>query len=311
MRSQTRRILGVVIAALVAPLILQGGTLESDVTLQLGMSGMQSFAYYTYHYTANEPTPRAYEQYHTIVNGDAEEWTNVNTNDWSNNLSSSVDPEPPECYNARITITVSSGMFTCCLYDHYFYDDAGVQCVQGPPDDNGHLHSEGGTPILVNLATGGPWSLGAENDPVAFDLRAEGSSSQWTWTERNSNIAFLALDRSGNGFIDDGRELFGDQNGTTNGFELLRSYDSSGDGQISASDDVWPRLLLWTDANHNGLSEPHELTTPASAGIDAFGVDYHATSRTDRGGNVFRYQSLVHIRGRVEPYYDVVFHPVE
>lgn len=311
MRYETWRMIGAVIAVLVVPLVSQGGTLESDVTLQLGISGMQSFAHYTYHYTATEPPPHAYEQYHTIVNGDAYEWTTVNTDIWSNNLSSSIDPEPPNCYNARITITVSSGLFACCLSDQYFYREAGVQCVQGPPDDNGHLHSEGGTPILVNLAAGGPWSLGDEKDPVAFDLRADGSFSHWTWTKEGSSVAFLALDRSGNGIIDDGRELFGDQNGPANGFELLRSYDSSGDGLISGSDDVWPRLLLWTDANHNGVSEPHELITPASAGVEAFGVDYHATSRTDREGNVFRYQSLVHIGGRVEPYYDVVFRPVE
>ena len=33
-------------------------------------------------------------------------------------------------------------------------------------------------------------------------------------------------------------------------------------------------LLLWRDRNHNGISEPDELTPVAQAGIQWIGTDY-------------------------------------
>ena len=63
------------------------------------------------------------------------------------------------------------------------------------------------------------------------------------WTKRDSEVAFLALDRNGNGRIDGGEELFGNHTpvirGTSqtspNGFEALRFAQA---GTANAADDV-------------------------------------------------------------------------
>jgi hypothetical protein len=56
--------------------------------------------------------------------------------------------------------------------------------------------------------------------------------------------ALLALDRNGNGQIDDGRELFGEQNGAADGFAELARFDQDGSGTIDAKDAVFNSLIL-------------------------------------------------------------------
>lgn len=88
-------------------------------------------------------------------------------------------------------------------------------------------------------------------------------------------------------------------------------FDTDMDDRITSLDDVWPRLLLWRDENHNGFSEEDELAAVSSSGIQALELKYHTAAREDRHGNGFRYGALLHVRGRVEPYYDVVLRQVD
>ena len=77
--------------------------------------------------------------------------------------------------------------------------------------------------------------------------------------------ALLALDRNGNGRIDDGRELFGDQHGAANGFAELARFDDNGDGRIDAADAVFDQLrLLRFDAQGR-----QQLQTLGEAGVSA------------------------------------------
>jgi hypothetical protein len=69
-------------------------------------------------------------------------------------------------------------------------------------------------------------------------------------------VAFLALDRDGDGQITSGEELFGNHTleGSANGFEALQrtAMESNGGvrrGSVSADDPVYAQLLLWTDRN--------------------------------------------------------------
>jgi hypothetical protein len=131
-------------------------------------------------------------------------------------------------------------------------------------------------------------------DGVAFDLLPDGKPEQTAWTRPDSRDAFLAMDRDGNGSIDDSRELFGsatDQPPSTerDGFKALAVFDDNADKRLDATDRAYTRLVVWTDSNHNGASEPQELQGLSAAGISVIELVYHKTWREDRHGNVLRY----------------------
>src|SRR5262249_6694305 len=112
---------------------------------------------------------------------------------------------------------------------------------------------------------------------------------------------WLALDRNGNGTIDDGRELFGNfteqpeppPGRVRNGYAALAVFDTNGDKMITKADPIFARLRLWHDSNHNGVSESDELSTLADHGIVALGTDYRAGRWIDRFGNAFRFSARV------------------
>jgi hypothetical protein len=65
------------------------------------------------------------------------------------------------------------------------------------------------------------------------------------------------------------------------------------DGIIDARDPMYGRLLLWTDRNHNGISEAEELQHLSDAGLVAIRTDYKASHRSDQFGNEFRQRGRV------------------
>jgi len=159
-----------------------------------------------------------------------------------------------------------------------------------------YLCNGGGSPILINMRSNSTGDhLTSAADGVEFDLRADGHAEVVAWTRPDAPIAFLALDRNGNGTIDNGRELFGnftlkaDGTRATNGFEALKSFDENHDGKIDATDAIFGQLRLWFDRNHDGRSESAELMTLSEAGVDAIYTDYTVSSRTDRHGNEYRF----------------------
>ena len=76
----------------------------------------------------------------------------------------------------------------------------------------------------------------------SFDLDADGKLNEIPFVGPNSGL--LALDRNGDGVINDGSELFGALTG--NGFAELARYDEDGNGWIDANDEVFSRLLIWS-----------------------------------------------------------------
>lgn len=139
-------------------------------------------------------------------------------------------------------------------------------------------------PLAIDLGAEGIELVSLENG-VNFDLDKNDFRERTAWIGREDG--FLALDRNGNGAIDDGGELFGDQvtmkDGTTStsGFEALAELDENSDGVIDNKDAVFSDLRVWVDANQNGQSEAHELKTLEEMGVVSISLDYTETDITD------------------------------
>lgn len=172
--------------------------------------------------------------------------------------------------------------------------------TSGPISD---LNSPDCSPIIIDT-TGTGISLVNPQFGPQFDLRGAGIKSVVSWTGFfEKSVGFLALDRNGNGVIDDGTELFGNftaqpDSPNKNGFAALAEFDKpenggNGDGVISSLDAVWPRLRIWIDTNHNGISEPNELMPLSAFHIEAIELKYVEDRHTDQWGNAFRYKAKV------------------
>lgn len=173
-----------------------------------------------------------------------------------------------------------------------------------PPGGNNCGHESACSPIVINLDRQG-FTFTAAGAGVDFDIDADGHAERMAWIDPASEDAFLVLDRNGNGVVDDGRELFGEvtpqpPSERPNGFAALESYDApwaggDGDGWISAGDGVFPAMRLWTDRNHDGVSDPEELSDLETAGVAAIALDTVFSRRQDRHGNELRYVSQVEL----------------
>jgi hypothetical protein len=94
-------------------------------------------------------------------------------------------------------------------------------------------------PLVINFGTD---TVSISDVKKDFDLNLDGKSDSFNFV--GSGSGFLALDKNGDGKINDGSELFGPTKG--NGFNELKAYDSDNNGWIDENDEVFKKLLIWT-----------------------------------------------------------------
>src|SRR4249920_3268217 len=160
--------------------------------------------------------------------------------------------------------------------------------------------SGGCSPIVIDLGNNG-LNLGQAGVGGYFDVNADGVRDHVQWVRQGGDEGFLALDRSGNGLIDDGAELFGvgtplvlEGRNAPNGFVGLAQYDSrqlggNDDGLITEADAIWPQLRIWVDLNADGVSTYDEMHTLQSYGITALETIPRMHRYFDAAGNLIPY----------------------
>ena len=165
------------------------------------------------------------------------------------------------------------------------------------------------SPIVIDLGNNGI-KLGAAGVGVYFDVNADGRRDHVQWVRPGGDEAFLALDRSGNGLVDDGTELFGvgtplilQNRNAPNGFVGLAQYDSrqlggDDDGQITEADAIWPQLRLWLDINADGRATRDEMRSLRGAGITALETIPKVRKYADEAGNIIPYWAWATQRAR-------------
>lgn len=110
-----------------------------------------------------------------------------------------------------------------------------------------------------------PGNVGTDLDSLRqqhvarFDVDGDGFLEATQWIAPTE--AMLGIDRSGNGLIDNGSELFNgaDTPFDQHGLAALAYYDANGDGRITADDPVYQQLRLWVDLDCDGSAGALEV----------------------------------------------------
>jgi hypothetical protein len=190
--------------------------------------------------------------------------------------STTTSCQLPEC-------TLGQSQMSCCGYQ-YDYTCVEQTCVL--IDGCAEWDNYCSTPLVISF----------DDAPVAYHTDPSHgfqlSASRPTPTDwPTARTPWLALDRNGNGSIDDGSELFGsmtlleDGRRAVNGFEALRALDADGDGFITERDPAFAELVLWSDRDGDRRTGEGELAPLAQAGIVSIDLRYVSDPRCDGRGN--------------------------
>jgi hypothetical protein len=94
-------------------------------------------------------------------------------------------------------------------------------------------------PLVLNFDGG---SAELTQSKFSFDIDCDGSLDQISFVKEGSGM--LALDKNGDGKINDGSELFGTSSG--DGFADLAVYDEDANGWIDENDSIYDSLRIWS-----------------------------------------------------------------
>lgn len=170
-----------------------------------------------------------------------------------------------------------------CDFDEY------CRLYGGEPDWESNHDSDAGcnTPLVLSFDGRAPQLDAAR--AATFDLDGIGGCITSDWPQ--ASTPWLALDRDGNGAIEDGRELFG--SGTrlrsgkraAHGFAALAELDDNGDGRIDMRDEAFSQLVAWGDEDGDRRSTFAEAEPLAHHRILSIELGFHIDRQCDDRGN--------------------------
>ena len=145
-------------------------------------------------------------------------------------------------------------------------------------------------PLTLDLDGDGIETVASNGHKGAlFDHSNDGIRTATGWVGKDDG--FLVYDRNGDGVVNNGSELFGDntplKNGerAANGYQALAELDDNGDGKVDAADSAFAKLRVWRDLNQDGISQEGELLTLEEAKVKALNLANQSSNRDLGNGN--------------------------
>ena len=141
---------------------------------------------------------------------------------------------------------------------------------------------------------------------ASFDLNHDGIPDSIGWPAGGDGL--LVADLDGSGAIENGSEVFSpgfDGGAFTNSLEALKSFDSNGDGKITAEDTTFETIKVWVDANADGVSDAGELNALGDLGIVEIDLGANDVDLGIDGQHVFAQGSFTLADGTVHDYFGV------
>ncbi|MCO4091142.1 MAG: cadherin-like domain-containing protein [Sphingorhabdus sp.] len=138
-------------------------------------------------------------------------------------------------------------------------------------------------PVVLDIDGDGVEFLGITSG-VTFDYHGDGSAESTAWV--GSDDGLLALDRNGDGIVNDGSEIVFARDGLTDLQGLAADYDSNRDGVLDANDVDFAKFGVWQDANSNGITDAGEYRSLSDAGIVSIGLVSDGIAYSTANGSV-------------------------
>lgn len=156
-------------------------------------------------------------------------------------------------------------------------------------------------PMAIDLDGEGIETIDINDSQIYFDVDNDGFREQTGWISKNE--AILAIDKNGNGKIDDQSEMFGSTEKT--GFEELKELDSNGDGIIDVKDKDFSKIRVWQDLNENGVTDEGELKTAEETGIKAIYTNSYKMNGANNNNLITEKATIQYTDGTTKDLYDV------
>ena len=150
--------------------------------------------------------------------------------------------------------------------------------------------AHGYDPLILDLGSNGIETISVAGfSGGLFDHNNDGIRTATGWISADDGL--LVRDLNGNGLIDNGSELFGNNTRLANGqnaahgYAALAELDSNTDGKIDAADIAFSSLRVWKDTNQDGVSQSNELFTLDEVGVQSLNTEYTDVNQALGNGN--------------------------
>ncbi|CAN7602605.1 T1SS-143 repeat domain-containing protein [Neorhizobium sp. LjRoot104] len=235
----------------------------------------------------------------------------IGQNDDVTDVLSSRDKGSSSNLDSYLTATLNAGTYYLKVGE---WNSSWVEEYQDKfnnSNDTYTLHvsivSPSGDPIVLDLGNAGISFTSLENG-VAFDVNGDGVADKTAWMGGEDGV--LSMDINGNGRIENGKEIFSTVFGGgsyNSSLAALGTIDSNGDGVIDSKDFDFGKLLVWQDANHDGISDVGELKSLTEIGISSISLTTVGTSEEIDGQAVSAHGQFTFEDGTAGAFVEVDF----